>query len=74
VARFRAKADQGAKLFGFSGWLLREANVNGEAPRMRVPVLSMRAAAAPMADEALPVEAGKTSVTVNVNGSVQLTR
>lgn len=74
VARFRAKADQGAKLFGFSGWLLREANVNGEAPRMRVPVLAMRAAPAAMADEALPVEAGKTSVTVSVNGSVQLTR
>jgi predicted secreted protein len=74
VARFRAKADQSAKLFGFSGWLLREVNVNGEPPRMRVPAVAMRAAAAPMADEALPVEAGKTSVTVSVNGSVQLTR
>lgn len=74
VARFRAKADQSAKLFGFSGWLLREVSVNDESPRPRVPVLAMRAAAAPMADEALPVEAGKTSVTASVNGSVQLTR
>ena len=74
VARFRSKADQSAKLFGFSAWLLREVNVNGEQPRARVPVMAMRASAATMADEALPVEAGKTSVTVNVNGSVQLTR
>ncbi len=74
VARFRARADQSAKLFGFSGWLLREVSVNGESPRMRVPVMAMRGAASAMADEALPVEAGKTSVTVNVSGSVQLTR
>lgn len=74
VTRFRAKADQSAKLFGFTGWLLREAHVHGEQPRMRVPVVAMRAAAAPMADEALPVEAGKTSVSASVNGSVQLTR
>jgi hypothetical protein len=32
-------------------------------------------AAAPAAvDEALPVEAGKASVTVSVSGSIQLTR
>lgn len=74
VARFRAKADQSAKLFGFSGWLLREVSVGAEPPQMRVPVVAMRAAAAPMADEALPVEAGKTSVSASVNGSVQLTR
>lgn len=74
VASFRAKADQSAKLFGFSGWLLREVNINGEAPRLRVPVVAMRAATSAMADESLPVEAGKTSVTASVNGSVQLTR
>lgn len=74
VARFRAKADQSARLFGFSGWLMREVNINAEPPQMRVPVLAMRSAAAPMADESLPVEAGKTSVSASVNGSVQLTR
>lgn len=73
VASFRAKADQSAKLFGFSGWLLREVNINGEVPRMRAPVVAMRAASG-MNDEALPVEAGKTSVTTSVNGSVQLMR
>jgi predicted secreted protein len=74
VSGFRAKADQSAKLFGFSGWLLREVHLNGESPRIKVPVMPMRAAAAPMADEALPVEAGKTSVSASVNGSIQLTR
>lgn len=74
VASFRAKADQSAKLFGFSGWLLREVNINGEMPRFRAPAVAMRAATSAMADEALPVEAGKTNVTASVNGSVQLTR
>ncbi len=74
VARFRAKADQSARLFGFAAWQLREVNVGAEPPLMRVPVVAMRAAAAPMAEESLPVEAGKTSVTASVNGSVQLTR
>jgi predicted secreted protein len=74
VASFRAKADQSAKLFGFSGWLLREVHLNGESPRLKVPVMAMRASAAPMADESLPVEAGKTSVSASVNGSIQLTR
>ena len=74
VASFRAKADQSAKLFGFSGWLLREVNINGEMPRFRAPAVAMRAATSAMADESLPVEAGKTSVTASVNGSVQLTR
>jgi predicted secreted protein len=36
--------------------------------------MMMRAAAAPAADEALPVEAGKTTVSVSVNGTVQLVR
>lgn len=74
VASFRAKADTSAKLFGFSGWRLREAHLSGELPLQRAPVMAMRAASPAMAGDALPVEAGKTSVTVNVNGSVQLQR
>lgn len=74
VAAFRGKADQTAKLFGFTGWLLREAHVSNEMPMPRLQAMSMRAAAAPPADAALPVEAGKAAVTVSVNGSVQLTR
>jgi predicted secreted protein len=38
-------------------------------------VMRARVAAAPMmADEALPVEAGKTTVSSSVSGSVQMTR
>jgi predicted secreted protein len=75
VARYRAQADQAAKLFGFSGWLLREVNLGGQASMRSAPVL-MRAqmADASMASAPLPVEAGNATVTANVNGSIQLTR
>lgn len=73
ITRFRAQADAYVKQFGFAGWSLREVQVNTGAndgePQMR-----MRASAATMAsDAALPVEAGKASVTANVSGSVQMT-
>ena len=76
VGRFRAKATQTAQLFGFTGYLLREVQVGGgEAPMPYQPqMMKSRAAAAPMADESLPVEAGKATVTVSVNGSIQLTK
>ncbi|WP_427912524.1 SIMPL domain-containing protein [Ramlibacter sp. MMS24-I3-19] len=72
IAQFRAKASDIARSFGFNGYGLREISVNAQdagLPRMR-----MVASAAPSApgDAALPVEAGKTAVTVNVSGSVQL--
>jgi hypothetical protein len=38
-----------------------------------VPNYQVRALAAGMADEAQPVEAGKSLVTVNVSGSIELT-
>ncbi|GAB4035639.1 MAG: SIMPL domain-containing protein [Rubrivivax sp.] len=75
VQRFRAKADQAAKLFGFSGYLLREVNLGHSGGPPPVPVMAMKAARGAMAeDAALPVEAGKAGVTVTVNGSVQLTK
>ena len=76
VARFRTKADQTARLFGFTGYLLREVQLGGNEPSGGyVPMaMKVRSAGAPMADEALPVEAGKASVTVSVNGSIQLTK
>lgn len=76
VGRFRAKATQTAQLFGFTGYLLREVQVGGgEAPMPYQPqMMKARVAAAPMADESLPVEAGKATVTVNVSGSIQLTK
>jgi predicted secreted protein len=74
VTRFRAKADQAAKLFGFSGYLLREVNLGDSGSSAPVPMMSVKAARGMAEDAALPVEAGKAGVTVNVNGSIQLTR
>lgn len=75
IARFRAKADRTARLFGFTGWLLREVSVGGDEPRMyaRPMAMAARADGAPM-EAPLPVEAGQAAVTASVNGSVQLTR
>jgi predicted secreted protein len=71
VANFRSRADFVARQFGFGGWTLREVAVNTEQPPTGVPMMRMQASRA-AADEALPVEAGKASVTASVNGSVQL--
>jgi predicted secreted protein len=73
IASYRAKAADYAKQFGYSGYALREVNVaSGEpvayasAPMMRNKTMSASA------EEALPVEPGKGSVTVTVSGSVQM--
>jgi predicted secreted protein len=73
IAQFRAKAGEVARSFGFGNYGLREVSVNAQdvgMPRMARMVAS-EAAAAP-ADAPVPVEAGKSAVTVNVSGSVQL--
>ena len=62
--------------FGFSAYDIGEVSVNTQdaAPMpMAAPALRMKAAAASM-DEALPVEAGKATVAVSVNGSVVMKR
>lgn len=73
ITRFRAQAASHAKLFGYAGYTVREVSVGTDSvmppmePRMRV------ASMAKMADaEALPVEAGKGSVSASVSGSVQM--
>ncbi|RZJ09574.1 MAG: DUF541 domain-containing protein [Rubrivivax sp.] len=75
IGRFRAKATEYARQFGYSGYVVGEVNINADeaAPRPMM-MKTMRMGAAEMADAALPTEAGKATVTVNVNGSVQLTR
>ena len=72
IARFRAKATDYAKLFGYSSYAVREVNIGGDAPVQ--PMFKARAMAATAGDESLPVEAGRATVTVNVNGSVVMTR
>jgi predicted secreted protein len=74
IQRFRARAEDYARQFGFGGYGIREVNV-GQADAMPVqqPMFrrAMAAQGAP-ADESVPVEAGRTTVTVVVNGSVQM--
>jgi predicted secreted protein len=73
IARFRAKAVELAKQFGYSGYTISEVSVGVDAPVQ--PLLRARAMSASVAsDESIPVEAGKASVNVNVNGSVVMTR
>ena len=73
IDRFKARAMDISRSFGFAGYTLREVNVNandqGFAPRPRMLAMDARAG---LADAPVPVEAGKTSVVVTVSGSVQL--
>ncbi|MCW5663619.1 MAG: SIMPL domain-containing protein [Piscinibacter sp.] len=73
IARFRAKAADYTKQFGYGSYTVREVNVNADSPVMlaTAPTLRAKAMSAP-SDESLPVEAGKGTVTVNVNGTVQM--
>jgi len=75
IARYRAKAADYAKQFGFSGYTVREVNVNSNEPMAyaSAPMVRMSAKAAD-ASESLPVELGKGTVSVTVNGTVQLTK
>ena len=73
IARFRAKAADYAKAFGYGSFVIRDVNVNVDngqpSPR---PFAMARLAQAPKMSDSLPVEAGSGAVTANVNGSVQL--
>ena len=76
IARYRAKAADYAKQFGYSGYVIREVNVSGTEPPgfVPMPMVRAKAMASVASDEALPVEAGKAQLAVNVSGSVQLTK
>lgn len=73
IARFRARAASVSQQFGFAGYTVREVNIGTEAPGRPVPMMARSSAmAAPMAAEALPVEAGKATVTATVSGTVEM--
>jgi len=72
IARFRAKAADYAKAFGYATFVVRDANVNVDNGQPTPRPFRMKAAMASSAGDALPVEAGSGAVTANVNGSVQL--
>ncbi len=76
IARFRERAQAQSALFGFTGYSIREVQVSSDGGPVPMPqVMRARVSAAPMmAEEALPVEAGKTTVSSSVSGSIQMTR
>ncbi len=75
IARYRVKAADYARQFGYAAFAIREVNVSTNEPQMGNPQPMYRAKAmSASSEEALPVEAGKALVTVNVSGSVQLTK
>lgn len=73
IERFKTRATDIARGFGFSAYSLREvsvsANDQGFTPRPKLMAMEARAV---MADAPVPVEAGKSAVVVTVSGSVQL--
>jgi len=72
IGRFRARADAVSKQFGFAGYTVREVSVSTDPGMvMAQPVMRAQAMRA-SPDEALPVEAGKATVTATVSGSVQM--
>ena len=72
IARYRAKAGEYAKQFGYAGYSIREVNVSVNEPQGGpMPMVAMRTAVSP-ASEPLSTEPGKATVSANVNGSVQM--
>ena len=73
IDRFKAKAQEVSKSFGFTGYTLREVSINANdqsfQPRPRVMAMQAKSE---MSDSPVSVEAGKSTVMVNVNGSVQM--
>lgn len=74
VAKFRSRAAELARLFGFADYSIREVNVatnesGGEAAVIRA---RMSATTAPLGEAALPAEAGRGAVTVVVSGAVEM--
>ncbi|HEX3383039.1 MAG TPA: SIMPL domain-containing protein [Paraburkholderia sp.] len=73
IKSFREQAASSAQAFGFSGYSIREVNVNhsGVMPRPMM-MMSARAMGADAKGAPMPLEGGTSTVTVNVSGSVQM--
>ena len=73
IERFKAKALEVSKSFGFPGYTLREVSISANdqnfQPRRRVMAMQAKATES---DSPVSVEAGNTTVMVTINGSVQM--
>ncbi len=74
VAAFRDKAQATTKLFGYSGYTIREVSLNESGGVMPMPRMYAAKAMSDSAGAPIPVEGGKSQVTVSVNGSVQMVK
>lgn len=75
ISRFKARAEAYAQQFGFGSYSLREVNVGaGDVVSASAPPMfrAARAMVAAAPEEVQPVEAGRATVSVSVNGSIQL--
>ena len=73
IERFKAKATEIARGFGFNSYTLRDVsiNANDQNPPPRPRMMAMQARS-DMSESPVSVEAGKSTVLVNVSGSVQM--
>lgn len=73
ISRYRAKAADYAKQFGYAGFTIREVSVGTNEPVSGpIPMTAMRSAVAQASSDALAVEPGKATVTATVSGTVQM--
>ena len=73
IARYRAKAGDYARQFGYAGYTIREVNVTtSEPPGGPQPMFRAQASAMSAQGDALSVEPGKAQVTATVGGTVQM--
>ena len=74
IARYRAKAGEYARQFGYAGYSIREVNLTTTEPQQG-PVPMFRAQLSEKSSspgDALSVEPGKAQVNANVSGTVQM--
>ncbi|ODT32342.1 MAG: hypothetical protein ABS53_08265 [Hydrogenophaga sp. SCN 70-13] len=73
IERFRARASEIAKGFGFSGYTLRDVSVSSaDMPERPMPRMMAMEAKAAASDAAIPVAAGTSTVSITVSGAIQM--
>ena len=74
IENFKTQAADLTRAFGFADYGLREVSVNSNsyAPGPRPRMMAMEAKSDMVGSSPIAVEAGKSTVTVNVSGSVQM--
>ena len=73
ISRYRTKATEYAKQFGYGSYAIREVNVTtSEPPGGPQPMMRAQASVMSAQGDALSVEPGKAQVSATVSGTVQM--